>query len=60
VTGGEWLVAEKRRNGRDFIAQMRAMGAAVLSAQADTFAGTNVKEKAPACSVRNDGVGWAG
>jgi hypothetical protein len=27
-----------------------------LSAQADTFAGANVKEKASACSVRNDGV----
>jgi hypothetical protein len=26
-----------------------------LSAQADTFAGANVKEKASACSVRNDG-----
>jgi hypothetical protein len=28
-----------------------------LSAQADTFAGANVKEKASACSVRNDGDG---
>ena len=26
-----------------------------LSAQADTFAGANVKEKASACFVRNDG-----
>ena len=26
-----------------------------LTAQADTFAGANVKEKASACSVRNDG-----
>jgi hypothetical protein len=26
-----------------------------LSAQADTFAGANVKENASACSVRNDG-----
>jgi hypothetical protein len=43
--------------------EMRAMGApryekdeeGFLSAQADTFAGANVKEKASACSVRNDG-----
>jgi hypothetical protein len=27
-----------------------------LSAQADTFAGANVKEESSACSVRNDGV----
>jgi hypothetical protein len=30
-----------------------------LSAQADTFAGTNVKEKVSACCVRNDGGGLA-
>jgi hypothetical protein len=30
-----------------------------LSAQADTSAGANVKEKASACSVRNDGDGEA-
>jgi hypothetical protein len=27
-----------------------------LCAQADTFPGANVKEKAPACFVRNDSV----
>jgi len=31
-----------------------------LTAQADTFAGANVKEKTSARSVRNDGVGRAG
>jgi len=31
-----------------------------LTAQADTFAGANVKEKESARSVRNDGVGRAG
>src|SRR5690348_13404284 len=31
-----------------------------LSAQADTFAGANVEEKASACSVRNDGGVVAG
>jgi len=29
-----------------------------LSPQADHFAGAKWKEKAPACSVRNDGAGW--
>ncbi len=46
------------RRQRDFIAQKACDGAAVLSAQADTFAGANVKEKASACSLRNDSVGW--
>jgi hypothetical protein len=37
--------AEKEKNQERF-----------LTAQADMFAGANVKEKASACFVRNDGV----
>jgi hypothetical protein len=44
-----------KKEKRDFIARKTCDGAAVLSAQADTFAGANVKEKTSACSVRNDG-----
>jgi hypothetical protein len=63
--------ASRGKEKRDFIAQLRERWGGhsfcaglrdeerFLSPQADTFAGANVKKKASACSVRNDGVVWA-
>jgi hypothetical protein len=47
---------EERKKRRDISSLTKTVsdGAEVLFAQADTFAGANVKEKASACSVRNN------